>query len=102
MNSQRNATCSNIAKHTSNGVYDAAMGYGWASTESAWETITSRASWSVKDAQATLHMIRLMEIAGVAELPQAAYFMRAAARVANCTLRDFAMQRNDRPQISGR
>lgn len=92
MNPQSNARGGNVAKKNTNGDFDVAMGYGWASTESAWEKITSRASWSVVDARATLGLISLMEQAGVADLPRAAYNMRAASKVANKTIRDHTMR----------
>ena len=69
---------SNANRLASSGHFDKVMGYGWASDATAWETIYSKAGWSSMHAQATLVLIESMERAGVADLPRAASFMRAA------------------------
>lgn len=98
MNAQTDARNSTIAQKASDGTFDLAMSYGWASSEAAWEPILKRASWSVPDARALLKMIGLMEEAGIADLPRAAALMRNAARVANCTLRDAVLNNPVRSQ----
>lgn len=92
MNSKIDARLGNLAKKNADGNFDIAMCYGWASSEAAWEKIISRASWSLADARAALQLIRLMEVAGVADLPKAAQNMRNAARVANKTIRENTMR----------
>lgn len=79
---------SNVNRLATVGHFENVMGYGWASDATAWETIYSKAGWSSMHAEATLVMIESMEKAGVADLPRAASFMRAAARIAHGTLRD--------------
>lgn len=79
---------SNANRLATEGHFDSLMGYGWASDATAWETICSKAGWSVLHAEATLVLIASMEKAGVADLPRAGSFMRAAARIAHGTLRD--------------
>lgn len=102
MNAQTDARNSAVAKKGTDGTFELAMSYGWASSEAAWEPIITRASWNAMDARALLKMIELMEEAGIADLPRAAALMRNAARIANSTLRDAAFRDPVRPQVRRR